>query len=69
MRIGLNDLTTAPHSRKPDRQLFIGGSDARIVMSPDEAALIRLWKEKRGEAEPEDLSDNLVIPLGVAAGR
>jgi hypothetical protein len=38
-------------------------------MSPDEAALIRLWKEKRGEAEPEDLSDNLVIPLGVAAGR
>jgi hypothetical protein len=28
-------------------------------MSPDEAALIRLWKEKRGEAELEDLSDNL----------
>ena len=24
-------------------------------MGPDEAALIRLWKEKRGEAEPEDL--------------
>ena len=24
-------------------------------MSADEAALIRLWKEKRGEAEPEDL--------------
>ena len=24
-------------------------------MSPDEAALIRLWKEKRGEVEPEDL--------------
>ena len=21
---------------------------------------IRLWKEKRGEAEPEDLTDNLV---------
>ena len=35
-------------------------------MSPDEAALIRLWKEKRGEAEPEDLSDNLVVQLGVA---
>src|SRR5271165_6843835 len=29
-------------------------------------ALIRLWKEKRGEAEPQDLSDNLVVQLGVA---
>ena len=35
-------------------------------MSPDEAALIRLWKEKRGEAEPEDLSGNLIVQLGVA---
>ncbi len=49
-----------------DRHQFIGGSDARIIMSPDEAALIRLWKEKRGEAEPEDLSDNLIVQLGVA---
>ncbi len=49
-----------------DRRGFIGGSDARIIMSPDEAALIRLWKEKRGEAEPEDLSGNLVVQLGVA---
>ena len=47
------------------RRLFIGGSDARIIMSPDEAALIRLWKEKRGEVEPMDLSDNLVVQLGV----
>ena len=45
---------------------FIGGSDARIIMSPDGAALIRLWKEKRGEAEPEDLTGNLVVQLGVA---
>ena len=50
----------------PNRRLFIGGSDARIIMSPDEAALIRLWKEKRGEVEPEDLSGNLVVQLGVA---
>ena len=49
-----------------DRRQFLGGSDARIIMSPDEAALIRLWKEKRGEAEPEDLSDNLIVQLGVA---
>src|SRR5271166_2368811 len=47
-----------------NRRLFIGGSDARIIMSPDEAALIRLWKEKRGEAEPEDLSENLIVQLG-----
>ena len=39
------------------RRHFIGGSDARIIMGPDEAALIRLWKEKRGEGAPEDLSD------------
>ena len=38
-----------------DRRAFIGGSDARIIMGDDEAALIRLWREKRGEVEPEDL--------------
>ena len=65
MRITLNDLITAPHSINPDRRLFIGGSDARIIMSPNEAALIRLWKEKRGEVEPEDLSGNLIVQLGV----
>src|SRR5271165_320659 len=48
------------------RRTFIGGSDARIIMGPHEGALIRLWREKRGEAEPEDLSDNLVVQLGVA---
>jgi predicted phage-related endonuclease len=49
-----------------DRRCFIGGSDARIIMGNDEAALIRLWQEKRGEAEPENLSDNLVVQLGRA---
>ena len=39
--------------RLPDRRSFIGGSDARIVMGADEAALLRLWLEKRGEIEPE----------------
>jgi predicted phage-related endonuclease len=48
------------------RREFIGGSDARIVMGNDEAALIRLWREKRGEVEPENLSGNLVVQLGVA---
>src|SRR5262249_721668 len=32
----------------------------------DEAALLRLWREKRGEAEPEDLSGNLLVQLGAA---
>jgi predicted phage-related endonuclease len=45
---------------------FIGGSDARIVMGNDEAALMRLWREKRGEVEPEDLSGNLIVQLGLA---
>ena len=35
-------------------------------MGNDEAALVRLWREKRGEAEPEDFSDNLIVQLGVA---
>jgi len=53
--------------REPNslRMTFIGGSDARIIMGTDEARLIRLWREKRGEADPEDLSDNLVVQLGV----
>jgi hypothetical protein len=46
--------------------VFIGGSDARIIIGSDEAALLRLWREKRGEAEPEDLSGNLTVQLGVA---
>src|SRR3954463_10800 len=49
-----------------DRRSFIGGSDARIIMGTDETALLRLWKEKRGEVAPEDLSGNLIVQLGVA---
>ncbi|MET3838693.1 YqaJ viral recombinase family protein [Bradyrhizobium sp. OAE829] len=47
-----------------DRRSFIGGSDARIIMGDDETGLLRLWREKRGELEPEDLSNNLVVQLG-----
>src|SRR5262245_7973275 len=46
------------------RRAFIGGSDARIIMGSDEAALVRLWREKRGEVGPEDLSGNLAVQLG-----
>jgi predicted phage-related endonuclease len=34
-------------------------------MGNDEAALHRLWREKRGEIEPEDLSANLLVQLGL----
>lgn len=47
-----------------DRRLFIGGSDARIIMGEDENDLIRLWREKRGEIEPPDFSQNLIVQLG-----
>jgi predicted phage-related endonuclease len=50
----------------PDRRSFIGGSDARTIMGNDEAALVQLWREKRGEAEPLDLSGNLIVQLGAA---
>ena len=61
MEFALGDLRGSEMAAKNalNRRFFIGGSDARIIMSPDEAALIRLWKEKRGEVEPEDLSGNL----------
>jgi predicted phage-related endonuclease len=48
-----------------DRRSFIGGSDARVIMGSVEAALLRLWSEKRGEAEPADLSGNLIVQLGL----
>jgi hypothetical protein len=46
------------------RRSSIGGSDPRIIMSSDEPALIRLWREKRGE--PEGLSGNLIVRLGAS---
>jgi predicted phage-related endonuclease len=61
----MNELTLS--SNYPgSRRHFVGGSDARIIMSPEEAALIRLWREKRGEIEPEDFSKNLIVQLGNA---
>jgi putative phage-type endonuclease len=48
----------------PSRRCFVGGSDARIIMGSNEPALIRLWQEKRGEVDPEDLSANLIVQLG-----
>ena len=52
-------------SRESHRRTFIGGSDAQIIMGDDEDALLRLWREKRGEVEPLDLSGNLIVQLGL----
>jgi predicted phage-related endonuclease len=49
----------------PGRRYFIGGSDARIIMGDSEPALLQLWREKRGEMEPEDFSGNLIVQLGL----
>jgi len=48
------------------RGYFVSDSDARIIMGKDEAALLRLWPERREEVEREDLSGNLIAPLAVA---
>jgi len=70
-RNGTNDATSTSSTKyvpirldQGDRRTFIGGSDARIIMGGDEAELIRLWREKRGEVELEDLADNLAVQLG-----
>jgi len=52
-------------TRSLDRRQFIGGSDARIIMGKDEKALLQLWREKRGEEPPLDLSNVLVVQLGL----
>src|SRR5262249_57677649 len=54
-----------PRNSSLSRLSFIGGSDARIILGHDESALLKLWREKRGEIDPEDLSDNLIVQLGV----
>jgi predicted phage-related endonuclease len=55
-------LTT---TRLEARQDGLGGSDARVIMSGDDEALFRLWQEKRGEAQPDDLSDSLPVVMGL----
>ncbi len=52
-------------AKNVDRMRFIGGSDAKVIMGKDEKALLRLWREKRGDEAPPDLSDVLLVQLGV----
>src|SRR6516164_11671027 len=62
--IGVSLIDSPKSKKRSERRYFIGGSDAHIIMGKDEDALIWLWREKRGEVEPEDLSGNLVVQLG-----
>src|SRR3981081_2092603 len=59
-RRGLMVRTTKVHRRD-----FIGGSDARIIMGKDEKSLVVLWREKRVEVVPLDLSSVLIVQLGL----
>jgi len=58
------DAPVIGQSLRNQTRAFIGGSDARTIMGDDEATLVRLWKEKRGEVDPEDLSGDLLVQLG-----
>lgn len=59
-------MPTAEQTKQQFRRQFIGGSDARIIMGKDDKALLRLWREKRGETAPLDLSAVLIVQLGLA---
>jgi len=60
---GLDDLRLGS-AQDLRRRHSIGGSDANILFSGDGNRILRLWQEKRGEAEPEDLSGKLSVMLG-----
>lgn len=46
------------------RKHGIGGSDANTILSGDEARILHLWQEKRGEVPPDDLSRVLAVQMG-----
>lgn len=47
-----------------ERRGYIGASDANVILSGDAAKVHALWQVKRGDAEPEDLSDVLAVQMG-----
>ena len=72
LEVSMQNHDVADPPARPRRH-FIGGSDARIIMGNDEAALVRLWQEKRGEVDPQDLSgtsssDSASLPKGSTGG-
>lgn len=51
--------------QKARRRSFIGGSDANTILSGNSDRILRLWREKTGLIEPENLDDNLPVQMGV----
>jgi predicted phage-related endonuclease len=60
----MEHMMSPTSSAKVDRRMFVGGSDAKVIMGREETSLIQLWREKRGEVDPKDLSGELVVQLG-----
>ena len=44
--------------RPVDRHYFIGRLDTRVIRYTDEAPVLWLWRENRGDVEPEALSND-----------
>lgn len=57
--LGMSDEDVA------DRRNYIGGSDANTIMSGDPDKVLRLWEEKTGKREPENLDDVLPVQMGL----
>jgi hypothetical protein len=53
-----------PPEQQATRITAIGGSDANTILSGNLERIVRLWREKRGEVNPEDLSTRLPVMLG-----
>ena len=47
---------------QPDRNIYFGGSDAGPIMRGE---WLRVWNEKTGRAEREDLSKVFRVQLGI----
>lgn len=46
------------------RKNAIGGSDSNIILSGDSERILKLWRLKRGEVEPDNLDDVLPVQMG-----
>ena len=47
-----------------DRKAYINASEAPTICSGDPQKRHRLWLQKTGQTEPEDLSDNILVQFG-----
>ena len=48
-----------------DRKKYLGGSDINRLVHGNEDEWHQLWAEKTGRADPEDLTDNLPVQIGI----